>query len=421
MTGNRRLAAVVMGTLLLPVAAAAQEIIGQDPRVPDLMRQVSRQDALIKALENRINDLEMRQARGRGTTGDPQQVAQASPGAAEPQRPVDGMAVGAEARETQQQARVQSKDLIYQAEHAPLFERRFTIDTGFSYSYYDRRRLALSGFLALDAIFLGTINLDQTKSSTLTWDVTGRYGVTDRFSIDANVPLVYRNSSFFSGGAGGASTVISEASKASTGIGDVSVGLFYQLLKESADTPDVVASLRVRAPTGKAPFGIKLVQADATNTNLNIEESLPTGNGVWSGTVGLSFLKTYDPIVLFASTGYTYNKAESFRDISSVQGTVIPGRVKLGDSINIGGGLAIALNDRTALSMAYSNSFSRNTKVTTASGSQTIIGSKTNSATMTFGLNHVLTKNLAISASLAMGLTPDAPNYVFGMRFPYTF
>lgn len=413
MSSKRQWAAALVGAVL-PIAAASQEAIGQDPRVPELIRQLERQSTLIQALENRINELEMRQARGRGT--DAPMLAQAGGESRAPE-----VTIGSEARDTQQQARVQSKDLIYQTEHAPLFERRFTIDAGFSYSYYDRRRLALSGFLALDAIFLGTINLDQTKSSTLTWDVTGRYGLTDRLSIDANVPFVYRNSSFFSGGAGGAATVVSEASKSSTNIGDVSVGLYYQLIKEAAGVPDVVASLRVRAPTGKAPFGIKLVQADATNTNLNIEESLPTGNGVWSGTVGLSFLKTYDPIVLFASLGYTYNKPQSFSDISSVQGVITPGRVKLGDSINVGGGLAIALNDRTALSMAYSNVFSRATKVTTASGTQSVIGSKTNAATMTFGLNHVLTKNLSISASLALGMTPDAPNYVFGLRFPYTF
>jgi hypothetical protein len=40
---------------------------------------------------------------------------------------------------------------------------------------------------------------------------------------------------------------------------------------------------------------------------------------------------------------------------------------------------------------------------------------------MTFGISHVLTKNLSISATLAMGLTPDAPNYVFTLRFPYTW
>ncbi|MFU0418369.1 hypothetical protein, partial [Acinetobacter baumannii] len=102
-----------------------------------------------------------------------------------------------------------SKDLVFQSEHAPLFERRFTLDTGISYSYYDRRNLALSGFLALDAIFLGQINLVQTKANVTTFDITGRYGFSDRLSADFTVPAVYRSSTFFSGGAGGASSTVS--------------------------------------------------------------------------------------------------------------------------------------------------------------------------------------------------------------------
>ena len=65
---------------------------------------------------------------------------------------------------------------------------------------------------------------------------------------------------------------------------------------------------------------------------------------------------------------------------------------------------------------------SGNTRITPDGGTeQPVVGSKTNVGTMTFGISHVLTKNLSISATLAMGLTPDAPNYVFTLRFPYTW
>jgi hypothetical protein len=30
-------------------------------------------------------------------------------------------------------------------------------------------------------------------------------------------------------------------------------------------------------------------------------------------------------------------------------------------------------------------------------------------------------KHLTINGSVSIGMTPDAPNYVIGMRFPYTF
>jgi hypothetical protein len=429
-----------LAAALIPTGAQAQAGL-DDTRVQRLVELVERQERTIKALEKRVTDLESIGARGRGVTagtGNGAGTGGAADGAAgvpalaqvaqeDAQRRASENAaanpptVGTDARDTQRQARVQSKDLVYQAEHAPLFERRFTLDMGLIYSYYDRRALSLSGFLALDAIFLGTINLDQTKSHTLTYDVIGRYGLTDRLSMDVDVPVVYRNTNFISGGAGGSASALSDATLHTTALGDVSMGLYYQLVRESGSAPDVVGSVRVRAPTGRKPFGIKLVPADPQNDNLNIAEQLPTGNGVWAVTAGLSVLKTYDPVVLFANASYTYNIKRSVDDISSVQGQVTPADVKLGDTIGIGGGLALALNDRTSMSLAFNAAFSGSTEVSSDGVKQTVIGSRANVATMTLGFNHVLGKGLSISTAVGIGLTPDAPNYTVALRFPYTF
>jgi hypothetical protein len=428
---------------LISTAARAQTGL-DEARVQRLVELVERQERTIQALEKRVTELESIGGRGRGVSagtgngagtggavagaagvpalGQPaqlaQQDAQRRAGDAAASNPPT---VGTDARDTQRQARVQSKDLVYQAEHAPLFERRFTLDMGLIYSYYDRRALSLSGFLALDAIFLGTLNLDQTKSHTLTYDVIGRYGLTDRLSMDVDVPVIYRNTNFISGGAGGSASALSDATLHTTALGDVSMGLYYQLVRESSAWPDVVGSVRVRAPTGRKPFGIKLVPADPHNDNLNIAQRLPTGNGVWAVTAGLSVLKTYDPVVLFANASYTYNIKRSVDDISSVQGQVTPADVKLGDTIGIGGGLALALNDRTSMSLAFNAAFSGSTEVTSGGATQTVVGSRANVATMTFGFNHVLGKGLSISTAVGVGLTPDAPNYTVALRFPYTF
>ncbi|WP_230370715.1 hypothetical protein [Paludibacterium denitrificans] len=71
------------------------------------------------------------------------------------------------------------------------------------------------------------------------------------------------------------------------------------------DWPDIVWSLHAKAPTGSNPYGIKLIPS-AGNDNLSVPERLPTGNGVWAYSTGLSFVKTVDPAVLFASVGYTH-------------------------------------------------------------------------------------------------------------------
>jgi len=329
--------------------------------------------------------------------------------------------VGEARRDEDAERREQEKALVVR-EHAPLFERRFTFDAGINYSYYDRRQLALSGFLALDAIFLGTLNLDQTKASVMTLDVSGRYGLTDRFSLEATVPWVQRDTRFISGGAGGASNEISEVQLTSSGVGDVSVAAYYQWVKESARWPDLVTSLRVRAPTGRHPFGLKLIQADPDNTNLNIPESLPTGQGVWSATANVSVLRTYDPVILFGNLGYTLYRPEAFDDISPVLDQVSPAEVSLGNTLQLSAGMAIALNDRSAISFSVANACSAATH-TTAPGEREmrVPGSSSNSSTFNVGGTYALPSGWTLSSQATVGLTPDAPNFVLGLRASHTF
>jgi hypothetical protein len=338
----------------------------------------------------------------------------------QPQQPPP-IQVGEARRGEDAERREQEKALVVR-EHAPLFERRFTFDAGINYSYYDRRQLALSGFLALDAIFLGTLNLDQTKASVMTLDVSGRYGLTDRFSIEASVPWVQRDTRFVSGGAGGASNEISEVQLTSSGVGDASVAAYYQWVKESARWPDLVTSVRLRAPTGRHPFGLKLIQADEDNTNLNVPENLPTGTGLWSATFNVSALRTYDPVILFGNLGYTLYRPEEFDDISPVLDQVSPAEVALGNTLQLSAGMAIALNDRSAISFSVANAFSAATH-TTAPGEPElrVPGSSSNSSTFNVGGTYALPSGWTLSSQATVGLTPDAPNFVMGLRASHTF
>jgi hypothetical protein len=158
---------------------------------------------------------------------------------------------------------------------------------------------------------------------------------------------------------------LSDTSVSSTSIGDVNFGLYYQIVKETNEWPDIVGSFRVKSATGTSPFGIKLVSADPNNNNLITPAKLPTGTGIWNFTAGVSVLKTYDPVVLFGSLSYTYNVATSFADISSVQGQVEPGKVKLGDIFQIGAGAAIALSDKTSASLSFTTAIEPETKTDT--------------------------------------------------------
>jgi len=474
------LAAIPAAVMLFALSqtASAQALVDQsvDERLNTLMRVVSEQQKQINSLEQQVTNLEMAQ-RGRGvagygepasnaavaadqpgTTGQPgadglpvalPPLAQVNPGTpapgsttgtatgvpVNPPVPASSSAGGGlpgatdesgavgQTQKAAQPVRTQSEDAVVQnQQHTPLFEHKLTFDWGISDTYYDRRQLQLSGFLALDAIFLGNINLGETKSHQVMADLDTRYGLTDRISVDVDVPYIYRHSNFIVGGAGGAASTLSDASANSSDIGDVNFGIYYQFLKETNSLPDLVGSLRVKTPTGSSPFGIKLQQVDANNTNLVAPDKLPTGTGLWNVTAGLSLLKTYDPVVLFGSFSYTYNIARSFADISSVIGQTEPATVKLGDVVQFGGGAALAFSDKDSASISYTMALEPESETKAPGGSYSKVpGSETTAAALTFGLNHVVNKHLTINGSVSVGLTPDTPNFVVGVRFPYTF
>ncbi|MEX3896497.1 hypothetical protein [Paraburkholderia sp. BR10954] len=465
-------AAVMLWALSQP--ASAQALAGQsvEDRLNTLMRVVDEQQRQIHSLERQVTELEMAQ-RGRGVPGAGAPagsgavaeqpgadglpvplppLAQIAPGAPAPAGttgtatgvPVnpptpdgsnagnasagglpaatDGSGAVGQTQRANEPVRTQAEQAVVQREHAPLFDHKLTMDFGISDTYYDRRQLQLSGFLALDAIFLGNINLGQTKSHQVMADLDTRYGVSDRVNVDVDVPYVYRRSTFIVGGAGGAASTLSDATVSSHDIGDVNFGIYYQFVRETNALPDVVGSLRVKAPTGSSPFGEKVVQIDADNTNLVAPTRLPTGTGFWNITAGLSVLKTYDPVVLFGSVSYTYNIARSFADISSVQGQTEPATVKLGDIVQFGGGVALAFSDKDSASVSFTMALEPESETKAPGGSyQKVPGSETTAAAMNFGLNHVVNKHLTINGSVSIGLTPDAPNFVVGVRFPYTF
>ena len=469
------LAAIPAAVMLFALSqgAYAQALADQsvEDRLNTLMRVINEQQKQINSLEQQVTNLEMSE-RGRGLPGagapadgalaaGPQPgadglpaplppLAQINPESSAPgsgtgtatgvpvNPPVpdngnsnggnlppatDGTGAVGQTQKAAEPVRTQSEDAVVQSQqHTPLFDHKLTFDWGISDTYYDRRQLQLSGFLALDAIFLGNINLGETKSHEVMADLDTRYGLSDRLSVDLDVPYIYRHSNFIVGGAGGAASTLSDASANSSDIGDVNFGVYYEFLKETNSLPDLVGSLRIKAPTGSSPFGIKLQQVDADNTNLVAPSKLPTGTGFWNVTAGLSVLKTYDPVVLFGSLSYTYNIARSFSDISSVIGQTQPATVKIGDVVQFGGGAALAFSDKDSASVSYTMALEPESQ-TKASGSSysKVPGSETTAAALTFGLNHVVNKHLTINGSVSVGLTPDTPNFVIGVRFPYTF
>lgn len=329
-----------------------------------------------------------------------------------------------EAQAARTEAPTRSLKDALQQEHA-LFDRRFTLENSVSYSRYDRSQITLNGFLALDAIFLGNIAVEDVKSDSLTYNLAARYGFSPRLTLNLDVPYLARRTVYQKGGAGGSAAALAEEQTGGKGLGDIALSANYKLFAETDTRPDTVLTLGITAPTGQAPYGIlwKVIQPPGDQyTRFAVPEKQPTGNGVWQANLGLSAIKTLDPAIVFANIGYIYSRPRDFSNISTDPQNLSPGSVKLGNTYYFGAGVAFAFNERTSLSLSFSDKLSAKAELRYQGSPWTkVIGSNANAATFNLGVTHALSEHTTLVSMLGIGLTPDAPDFSLSFKVPYMF
>ncbi len=301
------------------------------------------------------------------------------------------------------------------------FGRRFSFEAGVNYAHFDDARINLSGFLALDAIFLGLISIDEQSSDIITTDFTGRFAPNDRLQFDLNVPFIYRSSVFQSGGAGGNAAGLADARVDEFGIGDINAGASYRLLRETVGRPDVVINARVKANTGRDPFGIGLREVPGTEGNLEVPVSLSTGSGVWAASIGASALKTLDPMIVFGNLTYFHNFPRRFDDIDEIEG-LQPGDVDIGNAIQFGAGLAFALNEKSSISTSFTLRYGDEARLRFVDGEfSDVIGSGSTVGLLNMGATFAISDRISLLTSVGIGMTTDAPDLTISARVPFRF
>ena len=327
----------------------------------------------------------------------------------------------AEAEQARAQAQ-RSVDDVKQQQSA-LFNRRLSVEAGLNYARYDRKQLTLNGFLALDAIFLGNIGIENVESDTATASLAARWGLTPRLTLNAEVPWIRRNTVYQKGGAGGSAAAIAEQRSSGGGLGDVTVSANIKLLSERPRWPETVLTVGLTAPTGQAPYGVdwRVIERDDDDfIRFAVPGEQPTGNGVWQGNVGLSMVKTADPAILFGNIGYIRSRRGSFDDLDSNPDTVNPGDVQLGQAWYAGAGVAFAFNERTSMSLSWSGRFAGRASTRYRGGDWVkVIGSDANSSTLNLGVTYAINRRATLVTQLAVGMSPDAPDYALTVKLPY--
>lgn len=278
------------------------------------------------------------------------------------------------------------------------------IEPGVQYSHTSRARISISGFTLLEAIVLGRIISEDIKRDVVTPFINIRYGLAKDLQFEAKVPWMYRkDKEFFKSGSTEIERTVDESN-----LGDIEAALYYALARERGSIPDIVLSIRGKSTTGKDPYGLQTEEVEGKQRLVE----LPTGSGHYGLSAGLTFAKSSDPAVLFLNLGYFYN----FERNVGVKGGIDYGKIKPGDSIELGLGMAYALNEKLSTSISYQQRFTFKTR----QNGQNVINSDVNVGSIFFGVSHSLSNKTAISISVGVGLTKDAPDATLEFRLPIT-
>ena len=166
---------------------------------------------------------------------------------------------------------------------------------------------------------IGLIDIREVKRNTVTANLTARYGVTNRFELEARLPYVRRWDSVTSRplaiGAGQEGLFNSDGS----GVGDFEASARYQLNDGGADKPYYIGSLRFKSRTGTDPFEVLNEGTTSTRLSNGLQRELPTGSGFYTIQPGLTVLYPADPAVFFCNISYQYNFTRSNVTLKTIE------------------------------------------------------------------------------------------------------
>lgn len=312
---------------------------------------------------------------------------------------------------------------------APIFEQpgvltpkgKKVIEPSLQYSYSSANRVALVGYTIIPAITIGLIDVREVKRNTFTPALTGRYGVTNRFEIEARLPYTYRSDTSVGCqiGQGCASDTIFSAS--GKGIGDMEFTGRYQFNDGGADKPYYVGSLRFKTRTGRDPFEVPV---DTTLSSLGpVQSELPTGSGFYALQPAFTVLFPSDPAVFFGTVSYLHNFARNGvvqqYTAGSTGGDTSPHRYVAGDVIGFNFGMGLGLNEKSSFSIGYDHA---SVGRSTIDGSAVPLASvRVNLGTLLLGYSYRLSPERTLSISLGAGITRDTPDMTLTVRMPMTF
>ena len=382
------------------------QIIEQTKRLDMLKRQLAETDAKLVEIQRTLGREALRTTRGAGSSRPQEAPAIVIAQASQPE-PVGPQP---ESKRPQQLAQIFEQPGVL-TPHGKL-----VVEPGLQYGYSSSNRVSLVGYTIIPSLLIGLIDVREVHRNTFTASLTTRWGVTNRFEIEAKLPYVYRSDSaierpYVQGAAN--PELFSSTGK---GIGDVEFTGRYQINDGGADAPYYIGTLRVKSRTGKDPFEV-LTDTHAGLTN-ELQKELPTGSGFYSIQPGLTMLFPADPAVFFSSVSYQHNIKRSNVIMNTTDGPQSVGEIAPGDVFGFNFGMGLALNDRSSFSLGYDHASVGRTK---QNGVATPNSVRTELGTLLLGYSYRVNKSTALNVSVGAGITRDTPDVTLAVRLPMTF
>lgn len=306
-------------------------------------------------------------------------------------------------------------------EVAPIFQQpgvltpkgKLSVEPSLQYAYSSSNRVSVIGFEIFPALLIGVLDIRTANRETYTATLTGRYGITNRFEIEARLPYVYRRETLQTREFLEATFRDGEFKTSGAGLGDVELTGRYQFNDGGMEKPYYVGTLRLKTRTGKDQFEVD--RDPILPRGSGRFKELPTGTGFYGVQPGLTVIYPTDPVVFFGSLSYLWNiKRNNVTDrIGQPFGEVDPG-----DSVGFNFGMGLSLNERASLSLGYDHSIFGKTKLngTPPAGELT-----TQIGTFLIGYSYKLTPKTNMNLSMGIGVTKDAPDVQLTLRFPTSF
>lgn len=216
------------------------------------------------------------------------------------------------------------------------------------------------------------------------------YGIKDNITFNTRVPVHYKYDT--------------RRSNQEPVLGDVSFGLRWQPFPVRPGGINTTLYSTLSTATGDSPYEI------------NPNKDLSGGKGYYSLGAGASFSKVIDPVVLFASTGYTYAFKATGLNQRRGQSNRVLNRVEAGDSINFSMGLAYSLSYEVSVSASYQQSYNFASTFYFNDGVGKSPDSTTSIINTSLGLR--TPKNRIVNVSMGFGLTEDSPDVLLGVSTP---